>query len=675
MKYHVSNTKVSQQKGTAEQPFHTISQAAALARPGDTVTVHTGTYREWVNPANGGTADSPIVYQSAGDGEVVITGAEPATDWTREANGVWRTEVTNSLFTVRNPFEQEMFGDWLFAGAFTPHLGEVYLDGKSLYECESAEKLNAPQPWPEAKYQQDSLLQWYARAEEDRTIIWANFGGKDPRKENVEISVRPYCFWPEKTGRNYITVRGFTLCQASPQWAPPTALQEGLIGPHWSKGWIIEDNVIAESKNTGISLGKEIETGDNEWSKDQVKGGTQREQEVIFRALRGNWNKENIGSHIVRNNTIHDCEQAGVVGHLGAAFSEISNNRIYNIHHKRVFHGAEVGGIKLHAALDTQICGNVISSCYRAVWLDWQAQGTRISQNVFFDNLSEDFFVEVCHGPYMVDHNLFLSRMNFRCLAQGGAFVHNLFAGRFLLRSEHSRYTPYHVPHETAAAGYSNIPGGDDRFYNNIFLGDGDENTTPVPIGFFEHLPYTPKEESEEAQVVMDGVPANSQCHLYPVGLSMYDKYPTGGEKQPWDMSDEERKEAMEKYGSLYKLGWWAIPVAVGNNVYLNGAVPSAHETKAAVHPETGITVEENPANREVTIRIENPSLLTSDCKILTSSDLGTSYHAEMAFEQPDGKPYRFDTDINSLPRSPEDVTAGPFAISGSQSAAYTFHS
>ena len=38
------------------------------------------------------------------------------------------------------------------------------------------------------------------------------FWRKDPRKENVEISVRPYCFWPEKP-LNYITVSGFTLRQ------------------------------------------------------------------------------------------------------------------------------------------------------------------------------------------------------------------------------------------------------------------------------------------------------------------------------------------------------------------------------------------------------------------------------------------------------------------------------
>jgi hypothetical protein len=33
-------------------------------------------------------------------------------------------------------------------------------------------------------------------------------------------------------------------------------------------------------------------------------------------------------------------------------------------------------------------------------------------------------------------------------------------------------------------AGYSNITGGDDRYYNNIFLGDNDSSKEPVPITF-----------------------------------------------------------------------------------------------------------------------------------------------------------------------------------------------
>ncbi|ETT73210.1 hypothetical protein C173_11560 [Paenibacillus sp. FSL R7-277] len=665
MEYHVALRGSDQAPGTAQWPFRSISRAAALAEPGDTVTVQAGTYREWVSPANGGTEEQRIVYQAAGDGEVIITGAEPVADWQDEGDGVWSTEVPNSLFAVRNPFAEKLYGDWLFEGAFEPHLGEVYLDGKSLYECDSVTKLRDPQVWPQAKYPADSLLQWYAEVGSASTRIWATFGGKDPRSENVEISVRPYCFWPEQTGRGYITVRGFTLRQASPQWAPPTALQEGLIGPHWSKGWIIEDNHICESKCTGVSLGKEISTGHNEWSNGRMKGGTQREQEVIFRALRQDWHKDNIGSHIVRNNVIHDCEQAGVVGHLGGAFSQIVQNRIYNIHHKRIFHGAEVGGIKLHASLDTQICENVIYSSYRALWLDWQAQGTRISRNVFYDNLSEDFFMEVCHGPYMVDHNLFLSPMNFRNMAQGGAFVHNLFAGRFVVRPELTRYTPYHMPHETAVAGYSNIAGGDDRYYNNIFLRDEDTGNEVVPMTFFEHLPLTPREQlNDNGERVMDGIPDNSRCYLHPVGLGGYDEHPNALHKQWWELTKEEIK-AMIDSGKPFHPEQMALPVAIQGNLYLKDAVPGAHEPNAKVYADKGIEIEVDPASGKVQVHIVNPELLRAAAPtVVTTNLLGRSYHAEMRYEEPDGSAYRFDRDFFGKQRPDSNVTPGPFELS-----------
>lgn len=542
--------------------------------------------------------------------------------------------------------------------------GEVYLDGKSLYECDSVTKLRDPQVWPQAKYAADSLLQWYAEAGSAATKIWASFGGKDPRRENVEISVRPYCFWPEQTGRGYITVRGFTLRQAAPQWAPPTALQEGLIGPHWSKGWIIEDNHICESKCTGVSLGKEISTGHNEWSKGRMKGGTQREQEVIFRALRQDWHKDNIGSHIVRNNVIHDCEQAGVVGHLGAAFSRIEQNRIYNIHHKRIFHGAEVGGIKLHASLDTQICENVIYSSYRALWLDWQAQGTRISRNVFRDNLSEDFFMEVCHGPYMVDHNLFLSPMNFRNMAQGGAFVHNLFAGRFVVRPELTRYTPYHMPHETAVAGYSNIAGGDDRYYNNIFLRDEDTDNEVVPMTFFEHLPLAPREQlNDNGERVMDGIPDNSRCYLHPVGLGGYDEHPNALDKQWWEYTREEIKALIDS-GKPFHPEQMALPVAIQGNLYLKDAVPGTHEPNAKVYADKGLEIEIDPASGKVQVHIVNPELLRAAAPtVVTTNLLGRSYHAEMRYEEPDGSPYRFDRDFFGKQRPDSNVTPGPFEL------------
>ena len=64
------------------------------------------------------------------------------------------------------------------------------------------------------------------------------------------------------------------------------------------------------------------------------------------RALENGWNKETIGHHIIRNNTIFNCEQTGICGSLGAVFSQITNNHIYNIWTKRLVWRCRNGGDK-----------------------------------------------------------------------------------------------------------------------------------------------------------------------------------------------------------------------------------------------------------------------------------------------------------------------------------------
>lgn len=664
MIYHVAKSGNDNNPGTEKEPFLTISKAAQILVPGDTVLVHAGTYREWVSPANSGEENARITYTSAGDGEVIITGAEPLSGWQNDGDNVWRVDVPDTFFPMRNPFTILVYGDWLFDELKGTHLGDIYLDGKSLYERQSIDEVRNPAPWEPARYPEESLLVWYCENKSGITTIWANFGGKDPNNEKVEINVRPYCFWPEKTGRDHITVSGFTMTQCSPQWAPPTALQEGIIGPHWSKGWIIENNKISESKCCGISLGKEISTGDNEWSNQKYKFGTQREQEVIFRALHTNWSKDEIGSHIVRNNEIFECEQCGIVGHLGCAFSEITGNRIHHIHHKQLYHGAEVSGIKFHASLDVQIHDNIIYSCYRAVWFDWQAQGTHLYRNVFFDNLSEDLFVEVCHGPYTVENNLFLSKMNFRNVAQGGAFVHNLFAGHFVLNPDRGRQTPYHFPHETAVAGYANIMGGDDRFYNNIFLRDDDTNNEPVPMGFFEHLPLRPRtKEDEEAEkkAIMEGLPSKNDAVLYPIGTVCYEKYPDPNDKfweKPFSPAIFEAH----------------FPCAIEGNVMLNNALATSWENNVCTDADCRIDYSYDSKKGTVHISIENASeLAKASCHIVTTETLGKTYHAEMNFEQPDASQFVFDTDFFGNKRDAVSPMPGPFELTGKGTTEFDF--
>ena len=194
--------------------------------------------------------------------------------------------------------------------------------------------------------------------------------------ELVEINLRRSVFYPVQHHLNYITVRGFELAQAASPWAPPTAHQPGLIGLNWVKGWIIEDNIIHDAKCSAVSIGKEISTGHNYATLRLDKPGYQYQLESVFAARQIGWDREHVGSHIVRRNTIYDCGQNGIVGHLGCVFSTIEDNHIYNIALKREFYGYEIAGIKLHAAIDVIIRHNRIHDCSLGTWLDWQTQGT-----------------------------------------------------------------------------------------------------------------------------------------------------------------------------------------------------------------------------------------------------------------------------------------------------------
>ena len=309
-------------------------------------------------------------------------------------------------------------------------------------------------------------LQWFATVDADTTTIWARFTGVNPNEQLVEINARQTVFYPAKTGVNYLTVRGFTLEQAATPWAPPTAEQIGLIGTNWSKGWIIENNVIRYSRCSGVALGKH---GD-EW--DNKSANTEGYVKTIERALKNGWSKENIGHHFVRNNHISHCEQTGVVGSMGCAFSTVTGNTIHDIHVLCLFTGAEMAGIKFHGAIDVEISHNNIYHTVRGIWLDWMAQGTRVTGNLLHDNQDQDLFTEVDHGPILVDNNLLLSpRQSILTCSQGSAYVHNLIVGNFQRpTSFDARMTPFHKAHSTAMAGLHNNPTGDDRFFNNVFV-------------------------------------------------------------------------------------------------------------------------------------------------------------------------------------------------------------
>lgn len=64
MQIYVNRKYTRSGNGSKEYPFRNISEAAAVACPGDEVLVAPGVYREYVDPKQAGTEEKRIVYRS-----------------------------------------------------------------------------------------------------------------------------------------------------------------------------------------------------------------------------------------------------------------------------------------------------------------------------------------------------------------------------------------------------------------------------------------------------------------------------------------------------------------------------------------------------------------------------------------------------------------------------------
>lgn len=652
MKLYVDINAGRDGNGSQATPFRHIQDAAAIAQPGDEVLVAPGVYREYVDPANAGTQENRITYRSTQPLGAVITGAEQVKGWEKYEGTTWVCRVPNSTFGAYNPYTTYVYGDWYFAKA-DKHTGCVYLNDRALYETATLEECLKGDVYECSWVPEESRFKWYTEQDEktDETVLYANFQGADPNAENVEINVRRECFFPSKTGVGYLTVGGFKIEKAATTWAPPAAFQDGMIGPHWSKGWIIEDCEIANSKCAGISLGKYLDPDNNHYfTYKQVKSPTQMERDAVCRGQYHGWLKENIGSHIIRRNNIHHCEQGGIIGRMGGVFSVIEDNHIHHINNMMEQGGAEIAGIKMHAAIDVTMRRNHIHHCTMGIWCDWEAQGTRLSQNLLHDNqrpafakplkggmMSQDIFVEVSHGPTLIDNNILLSDASLRFATQGVAMVHNLICGALTCVGGGTdwRYTPYHMPHRTEVMGFMTILHGDDRFYNNIFV------------------QKYPSEDIITPHDSDDGFDSENRL----AGTWMFDEYPT---KAEWDAQFDFTKPADMK--KLEPAHFGHLPVWSEGNVYLAGAKAWKHEKTGLTDAESPVTVELEEKDGKYYLNTNLYDLLGNFSDRMIDTDvLGTAFEPEQPFENPDGTKIRFDRDYFGSHRGIR-VVPGPFA-------------
>jgi len=376
--------------GTEAAPFRTISAAAPVAGPGDIVRVFPGVYRERVSPARGGEEGRPVVYEAAEFGKAIIKGSDVyAGDWRplEGAPGVFAATLDRSMFTDLLPTGEPGYNPFAveaarLAGRKT--LGQVFVDGTLLTEVDSEENLRrTPATW---------------MTNESGTEIRVHFPrfSAGPEAHTVEITCRMRCFAPHERGLGHVTVRGFVMEHAGNQFPSgfyndpkgpygPGHSQAGALGCRSGHHWTIEHNVIRWAGAVGIDCGSEGRL-DLEGDRPRVP-------------------REQVGWHTIRYNVISDNGAAGIVG-AGAQESFIGYN-VFERNNYRAWGAPEMGGIKLHFCVNTLIEGNFFrdNDCF-GIWLDNTYRGARVTRNVLIGNQREGIFIELGHGPCMVDNNV-----------------------------------------------------------------------------------------------------------------------------------------------------------------------------------------------------------------------------------------------------------------------------
>ncbi len=403
--------------GTAAHPFKTISRAAKLAQPGDTVLVEPGVYREWVRPARGGTPGHPIVYQAAPGGRVLVKGSElwkPAWTPLDGAGGVYHASFDPGLFRPipgvpgpayangNNPYRvglsvapqdqdlvarpvsalSEAYRHWQKAhdtNRLPLTLGQIFVDGRMMLQRQSLAEVQAiPGTWI-TDDAGDGVIVHFPDAQ-------------PPQDHRVELTVRPRIFAPIRRGLGYIQVRGFIFEHCANQGPFP---QGGEVSVRSGRNWVIQDNTIRYAATIGLDVGSET------WAVKTLRQTLPQDQHLIIST-----------GHLIRHNTVCDNGLCGITG-WNARGLKILDNTItrnntggYTVGSTWGVVWYEQGGIKLHGG-DVLIEGNrVYDNDAFGIWIDGGHTGARIARNLVYGNTYAGVFMELGNGRGWIENNV-----------------------------------------------------------------------------------------------------------------------------------------------------------------------------------------------------------------------------------------------------------------------------
>ena len=377
--------------GTKDLPFLTINKAAEVLQPGERVEILEGVYRERVVPQRGGESPEKIIsYEAAPGAKVVISGSLPVKKGWEPSTGfrlsernkpapenakIYQFDLEKLPLNGYNPFGMvnmmmdRRFLEWKRSAWRTQILrrGLVFVDGHRLNQVVLYANMAKT---PGSYWCEHNGMTVFVRLADDT----------DPADHNVELVVREQVFAPKVHGLGYIRLKGLAFEHAANGFPVP---QRGMVSTTWGHHWIVEDCVIRHANSVGLDIGYQ------DWN-------------AVEPSL--------VGYTIVRRNHFDDIGVCGLAG-LHGTHSLVDSNLIENVGWQDAEMGWESGGIKLHGAVGTLLCNNVVRHMIHApgIWLDSGNANCRITHNVVADTqeaLRAGIYLEISRRQNMIDHNI-----------------------------------------------------------------------------------------------------------------------------------------------------------------------------------------------------------------------------------------------------------------------------
>jgi len=376
--------------GTKDRPFKTINHAAQVLQPGERVVIAAGVYREFIQPARGGTSpEAMISYEAAPGATVAIKGSAVVKDWkpsdgwnfgvdpeTKKPVKAWELKLDPSLFpNGYNPFEVDnVIGNktWLrYAednmATYFRRRGLVFVDGHPLEPVETASDLgNSTRSlnyfkkifWSPLfkEFQPEAGKVWIEPNGMTLHIRLAN--DDDPAKHTIEITTEEQVFSPAQRYQQYIRVKGITFQHAGNGFPVP---QRGMVSVNRGNHFIFENDTFEWSNSVGLDIGNE------DWAASRPP--------------------QPVGFDVIRGNTFRYCGIEGLGGTGGPQDTMVEKNLFEWIGWQDAAMMSESGGTKMHVAHNLLFRNNVVRHIRHGngIWLDIGNKNVRITGNVFAD--------------------------------------------------------------------------------------------------------------------------------------------------------------------------------------------------------------------------------------------------------------------------------------------------